>query len=307
MCLNALERRLITPKYFELLRYQKYIEKVPKERLKTLFKKLMSHESKDSKFLMIELFDSIPLDDNSPFDSKFIFDVISATVPSDESQDTMRGYHWKNVCQNLIKWDKSFIIPLFDLLLTKMRDHYRLTYDSDVQSLANELVKLNPQKAWEVTKLHFEETLPKWRSDLLDWMKGGLTTFDENESRGAIADLPLHDIIEWIDKDPESRAGLIAHAAPRTLDDTNGGKITRELLKKYGKYSGVHSGISATFKSGGWSGPTSIHLKRKRDKFRRWLGAGFELEVIQWIEHEIEYLDRDIEREEINEERSRFD
>lgn len=67
------------------------------------------------------------------------------------------------------------------------------------------------------------------------------------------------------------------------------------------------SGISANFHSGGWTGPTNAHLKRKREKFRQWLAAGFDSEVTQWIESEIEYLDRNIEREEINEERSRFD
>ena len=70
---------------------------------------------------------------------------------------------------------------------------------------------------------------------------------------------------------------------------------------------GVRSGISASFHTGGWSGPTSAYLKGKRGKLRRWLSQGFEIEVTHWIEREIESLGRDIEREEIDEERSRFD
>lgn len=156
-------------------------------------------------------------------------------------------------------------------------------------------------------KVHFEETLPKWRGDLLHWLKGGLSTFDEEVLRGAIVDLPAPDILEWIEEDPESRAALIAHAAPRTLDNEQGGRLTRELLCRYGQFDGVQNGISATFHSGGWTGPTSAYLKRKRDKFRRWLAAGFGIDIMRWIEAEIEYLDRKIEREEIDEERSRFD
>lgn len=83
--------------------------------------------------------------------------------------------------------------------------------------------------------------------------------------------------------------------------------ISRVEILGYGQFDGVRSGISATFHSGGWTGPTSAYLKRKREKFRRWLAAGFEIEMSQWIEAEIEYLDRNIEREEIDEERSRFD
>ncbi len=188
-----------------------------------------------------------------------------------------------------------------------MGEVYRLSYDSDIEPLANELVQANLLGSWQVIKDHFEEALPQWRSDILNWLKGGLGGFEEKEPRGAIADLPLQEIFEWIDENPESRAGLIAHAAPRTLDDINGGKLTRELLRKYGQFDGVQSGISANFHSGGWTGPTSAYLKRKREKFRRWLAAGLDFEITQWIESEIEYLDHNIEREEINEERSRFD
>ena len=99
----------------------------------------------------------------------------------------------------------------------------------------------------------------------------------------------------------------MAHAVPGTLGDEQGGRLTRDLLYRYGQLDGVKSGISATFHSGGWTGPASAYLKRKREKLRRWLAAGFEIEVTQWIENEIEYLDRNIEREEISEERERFD
>jgi hypothetical protein len=219
----------------------------------------------------------------------------------------MRGYYWKNVCSKLIKWDASRTLPLLDALLTEMGKVYRLSYDSDVVSLANELVLADPTGAWNIVKAHFEESLPKWRGDLFQWLKGGLAGFDEKEPRGAIAELPVTEILEWIEEDPERRAALMAHAASPTFDDEHGGRLTRELLYRYGQFGGVRNGISAAFHSGGWTGPTSAHLKRKREKFRRWLAAGFEIEISQWIEAEIEYLDRNIEREEIDEERSRFD
>ena len=306
-CLDALDKRWIASMHFDPLRSGKSIASIPPERTRTLLRQLNNHEAEESLHLLVDILNSTPFDDSSPFDSAFVFGVVSRAIPDEKGHDVMRGHYWKNVCSKLIKWDVNHIPLLLDSLLTKMEDIYSLSYDSDVKPLANELVRANPSGAWKIVTVHLEETLPKWRSDLLNWLKGGSTTFDEKDPRGAIVDMPLPEILEWIEHDPESRASLIAHAAPRTLDDEHGGRLTRELLHKYGEFDGVQSGISATFHSGGWSGPTSIYLKDKREKFRQWLAAGFEIEITQWIETEIEYLDKGIERAEIYEERSRFD
>ncbi|MDH5544184.1 MAG: hypothetical protein OEZ43_01250 [Gammaproteobacteria bacterium] len=306
-CLIALENNWVSSQQFNSLRYGRSIDKVPQKRIKTLLDLLKADGSEESFRLLIELLDSTPLDGSSPIGSEFVFDVLSRSIPGEEGRDPMKGYHWKNVCQKLIKWDDSRVLPLLECLLNKMGDCYRLSYDSYVEPLASELVRTNPSGAWNVIKTQLEETLPQWRSDILNWLKGGLSRNEESNSTAAISELPISQIVEWIDEDPKSRAALIAHAAPPTLDDSNGGKLTRIILQKYSKYEGVNSGISCNFHSGSWSGLTSSYLKKKRDKFRRWLGAGFESEVSRWIESEIEYLDKNIEREEIDEERSRFD
>lgn len=306
-CLGALEKRWVEPRLFGMLRFGKVIESLPAERVERLFSQLHEFGTEESLFLMVELLDSLPLNDSSPFSSDFVFEVVSRAIPGEGGRDVMRGYYWKNVCLKLIKWDGARALPLLDALLTEMGKVYRLSYDTYAEPLANDLVRTDPAGAWDIVKKHVEESLPKWRSDLLNWLKGGLSTFEEREQRGAIADLPVSEILKWIEEDPEPRAVLMAHAAPRTLDDAAGGRLTRELLHRYARFDGVPSGISATFRSGGWTGPTIDYLKRKRDKFRQWLAAGFEAEVTQWIEAEIESLDRDIQREEIDEERSRFE
>jgi len=306
-CLDSLEKGWIDPLQFAVLRFGKAIDSVPPERIGRLFRQLNTHDSQEALYLLVELLDSVPFNDASPFNSDFVFGALSRTVPGENSGDAMRGYYWKNVCSKLIKWNTNRILPLLDVLLTEMGKAYALSYDSDVAPLADELVRADPAGAWQIVKVHLEGTLPKWRDDLLSWLKGGMSAFDEKDPRGAITDLPVLEILEWVGEDPEPRASLMAYAAPRTLDDEHGGRLTRELLSRFGQFDGVRNGISATFHSGAWSGPTSAYLKRKRDKFRRWLAAGFEIEITQWIEAEIEDLDQDIERAEINEERSRFD
>lgn len=188
-----------------------------------------------------------------------------------------------------------------------MGEVYELSYDHNIETVSKSLVSIDPEGAWQVIARQFETTLPKWRSDLCGWLEGGILSFGEGAPRGPIADLPESSILNWIDSDPGERAALVAHAAPPSLDDDRGGALTRQLLTRYGYIEGVCAGISASFHSGSWTGPTSQYLKRKRDTLRRWLSAGFAFEVTQWIELEIERIDRDIQREEINEERDRFE
>lgn len=281
LCLDALEKRWINPSLFGALRFGKMIESLPTKRAGNLFRKLNEIDSQESLFLLVELLDSIPFNDASPFNSDFVFGVVSQAIPGAESRDVMHSYHWKGVCLKLIKWDTSCVHPLLNVLLAGMGEAYHRSYDTDVVSLANELVRVDPTGAWQIVRGHFEGTLPQWRSDILSWLKGGLSGFDENDPIGAIVDLPVPEILEWINADPEPRAVLMAHATLGTLDDGNGGLLTRELLCRYGQFDGVRSGISATFHTGAWSGSTSAYLKRKREKLREWLAAGFEIEITQ--------------------------
>lgn len=306
LCLEALEKRWIDPSMFNSLRYGKAIEAVPSERLLDLFKLLYQINKPESLKLVVELMALMKFDETFPCDSEFVLEIVLKTIPGGDTHDQMRGYYWKNACLKLVKWDPAVTTLLLNGVLTAMGENYRLSYDSDVEPMLNELVQIDRGAAWRVVREHFEKTLPQWRSDLFCWLKGGMTSFDEKEKKGAIAELPVPEIIEWIKQDVEHRAALMAHAASGTLDNDFGGELTRELLAQFGEVEGVRSGISASFHSGGWSGPTSAYLKRKREKLRNWLAAGYQYEVEKWIEEEIEYLDRRIEQEEIDEERSRF-
>lgn len=307
LCLDALQKRWVDPSLFGILRYGKAIESVPPERTRRLLCVLNEYDNQDALALLVELLDAIPFNGSSPFTSDFVFRIVSECVPGESGRDVIRGYHWKNVCLKLINWDASRALPLLDVLLIQMGERHELSHDTYAKPLADELVRADPLGAWTCVKKHLEDAPPKWRSGILSWLKGGLDTFDEGALRGAIADLPLTEVLAWIEQDPEPRAALMAQAALRTLDGESGGQLTRQLLYKYGQFKGVQDGISNTFQLVGWSGPRSEFLKRERNKFRQWLAAGFEVEVTQWIENEIEYLDRSIEKEEIDDERSRFD
>lgn len=307
MEINTLDAKWIEPAPFEALQFGMALDSVPTEQAERLFRLIQQRETPEALQLLIGLMSSISSERPMPCGPDFAFDVARHAIPFLRHPGRSLGFNWKRVCSRLVKSNAEFAAPLLDAILTAMGEEYRLSYDDDIEALSNELISIDAEGAWQVTAKHFEATLPKWRSDVYDWLKGGIRSFGERVQRGPIADLPESSILGWIESDPDGRAALIAHAALPTLDDEGGGRLTRQLLTRYGHIDGVRSGISASFHSGSWVGPMSQHLKHQRDILRRWLAAGFDFQVAQWIETEIERLDRGIQREEINEERDRFE
>jgi hypothetical protein len=306
-CLDALETGWIEPTLFGMLQYGRALDSVPAAQVERLLRLIHERATPAAMQLLIGLLDSFGPDQPLPCGADFVFVVARQTIPSSRHQWHSFGFHWKRVCSRLVKSDIALAAPLLDAILTAMGGEYELSYDHNIEELSKELVGADPERAWQIIARQFEATLPKWRSDLYSWLKGGIHSFGEGAQRAPIVDLPVSSILSWIEFDPNERAALIAHAVPPTLDDGGGGGLTRQLLTRFGHIEGVCSGISASFHSGSWTGLTSQYLKRKRDNLRRWLIAGFDFQVTQWIELEVERIDQDIQREEIDEERDRFE
>jgi hypothetical protein len=306
-CLDALEKKWIAPTPFGALQFGMALDSVPTEKAERLFRLIRQREMPEALQLLIGLMSSMSSERPMPCGPDFAFDAARHAIPLLRHSGQSFGFNWKRVCSRLVKSNAEFAAPLLDAILTTMEEVYQLSYDHDIEALSNELVSIDAKGAWQFTAKHFEAALPKWRSDVCDWLKGGIRSLGKGVHRGPIADLPESSILDWIESDPDGRAALIAHAALPTLDDEGGGSLTRQLLTRYGHIDGVCSRISASFHTGSWVGPMSQHLKHQRDILRRWLAAGFDFQVAQWIETEIERLDREIQREEIKEERDRYD
>ncbi|RDI10114.1 hypothetical protein [Comamonas sp. AG1104] len=306
-CLDALEAKWIEPALFGALQYGSALDFVPAEQAERLFRLIRDRETPEAWELLIGLIDAISSDRPLPYGGDFAFTVAVQAIHSLGAPRRISGFNWKRVCSRLLKSNAAFAAPLLDSILTAMREEYSLSYHHSIEELSKELVSIDPEGAWQVTARQFEAALPKWRGDLCNWLKGGIHFSEKEGYLPPIADLPVSSILNWIESDPNGRAALIAHATSPTLDKKDGGELTRQLLTRYGHIDGVCSGISASFHSGSWCGPTSLYLKQQRDMLRRWLAAGLDFRITQWIETEIEQLDREIQREEIKEERDRFE
>jgi len=302
--LSAYEKKYIIVDTFHCLCWGLQWQSIQPKLLGSFLQLLYLRLDEQSASLLIDLLDQTLKADSWPVGNHFIFQVVTAPIYFEKTQDQMRPYHWQQVSQKLIQHCPEKAPELLNVLLTRMQDEYSLSYDHNVEYLALEICKTNPVKAWHVVVHHLESALsPQWRWSVINWLSGGLGGFDEREPFVPIRLFPVELITAWIEEDPENRASLIACTAPKSLDDAEGGELTRFLIEKFGDFKGVKSGINARFHSGGWSGPTSQYLRRKRDRFRRWLGDSFHQRVATWIEEEIDHLDRAIEQAEIQEER----
>lgn len=302
-CLNAFEVGWIEPGYFQSLCYGMSWQTISRDVLVRLLTLLSNRDDQVSAFVLVDLLDQVLPKGDWPIDSDFVFSVVTTPSHFEERQDTMHAYHWHRACEKLVAYDPTKAMPLLEMLLQQMGNNYRLSYDHYVEPFAQALCQSSPAGAWEIVARHLLSVSPKWRGDLINWLKGGMRGFGEASSVPPIAEFPLQTVLDWIAQNPGDRAAMIAHCAPSSLDDDLGGALTRALLVSYRDVDGVANGISANFGSGGWSGPRSQYLRTKRDRFRGWLSKRFDQNVVSWIEREISYLDQDIEAAEISEER----
>ena len=246
-CLDAFDAGWIEPGYFRSLCYGMSWQSVSQDSLVRLFTLLSNLGDQISAYVLVDLLDQILKGDSWPVDSDFVFRVVTASAHFDEKQDTMHSYHWHGVCKKLVEHDPTKAMPLLHVLLLQMGKNYRLSYDHDVEPLAHSLCHLNPVGAWEIITSHLLSTAPKWRADLLNWLKGWIGGFGEKNSVPPIAEFPLQNVLDWIAQDTEARASMIAHCAPNSLDDAYGGALTRALLAHYRNLDGVAAGISCNF------------------------------------------------------------
>lgn len=304
-CMDAFEAGWIEADYFRSICYGVSWQSASQANLTRLLSLLASREDQVSAYVLVDLLNQMLKEGNIWLvDSDFVFKVVTEQVHFEGHRDTMHSYHWNGVCNKLVKHDPAKAMPLLDVLLRQMGNDYSLSYDREVEPLAHSLCKINPTGAWAIIAAHLLEPAPKWRGDLLNWLKGGFGGLgNQKELIPPIAEFPVQMVLDWVALDVEARASMIAHCAANSLDDKFGGELTRALLANYRTIDGVEVGISCNFGSGGWTGPRSKHLRARRDRFRAWLSQGFDVNVMNWIEEEIVDLDREIEAAEISEER----
>jgi hypothetical protein len=137
---------------------------------------------------------------------------------------------------------------------------------------------------------------------LVSWL-GDEFGFDDRPQGSVIRHFDPDVIMEWVLQNPETRARKLLRCLPKTLDEKDGGKLTKLFLAAFGDHENVADYLIGHFWSGGWTGPESAYRAGQRNKARQWIAEAKSGKVLAWLYRYIEALNRDIEAAELREER----
>lgn len=222
------------------------------------------------------------------------------------SRNQMDDYHWAEISKRFVE-----LYPLRSLeVADKMIEHFGEDgtifegFHSQTQSVLNVITRQYPHEMWKEITQYLGPPIDSRAIDIQQWLRGG-EFFEAKE--GVLTFIPLETIWEWVDEDVKNRAQYVASFVPKGLFREEG-KIclAREVLVRYGAREDVRSNFTANFMSEGWTGPTSLHYQKKKEKLLEFKKGENNENVKRWIDDYVTLLDGEIERSRIEEERRGF-
>ena len=236
----------------------------------------------------------------SNFPEDLVFKVLTAKT-TDNNHNQMYGYYWDVIARNFLNQHPNRKIELFENMMSDAGRISRHGTTEYIAKIADEIVDEYPNETWKIiSELMVSDSKNSY--ELIFWLRdrGG---FDDQTIHGAINRMPAQDIINWIKEDVENRLWLIREVLPKTLNEDEGGTLTRLFIEEFCDDESIANGVCVHFHMGGWSGPESIYLSQKRDAARPWLSEIHSPKIQVWLGKYIDYLNNRIEQCQIREER----
>jgi hypothetical protein len=175
--------------------------------------------------------------------------------------------------------------------------------NSEASKVLLDIVKGRPKEAWNIFARRLESDSDR-TSRIETWLSGDSLTFGETAKEGRpVSHFPVEDVIEWIKEDRQLRTWKILGLLPRTLDPSEGGVLTLRFIEEFCNEEDFQGALAGHFWAGGWTGPESEYLEKKRDLARGWLSKSVSPAVQWWLNRYIDSLAADIETAKIREER----
>ncbi|TET35323.1 MAG: hypothetical protein E3J72_11395 [Planctomycetota bacterium] len=217
-------------------------------------------------------------------------------------QEPIDDYYWSKIALSFIENYKERIVELGRKFIPAIFHGKSIIgrYHNQTNKVITEIIKKFPEEMWHTITAELEKEDSR-SYKILIWMQGDSL---EKRHKSKLTLIPLDLIWDWIDKDPHSRARLIAEAVPNSLFHSAEKKCyAREVLARYGNIESVKSAMFSNFITGVYNGPMSAHYKGRKLELLEFLKNESNSNVIEWVEDHISYLDNEIERSRIEEER----
>ncbi len=304
--LHAYAKGILTAKDFAIIHFSHETKQLDQGLVEEVLSTMLDKNDTEALFVSLEIAEAYYC--NKDIGRKMPKDLIFMLLTRDEfftdRFDTMQGYYWAKLANKFLDTYPERDLELFKLIMIHLENWRFMTLKSmsAFHSIAEKIAKKKPPETWVIVQNLLGNLDTDLAHGVLHWLEEE-RNFEDGPGIRPLTYFPMDEVLAWVDEDIENRAPTIARVAPKTLDKDSDGRITRELLHRFGYLERVKSALSGNFNSDGWSGPASEHYRKKRDQARSWLTGETSPYVIEWIEEYIDELTSQIEYEEISEER----
>ncbi|MDA7949616.1 MAG: hypothetical protein MPJ78_19345, partial [Hyphomicrobiaceae bacterium] len=192
---------------------------------------------------------------------------------------TMVRHYWKEIGREFVgRYPDDSVAILEEIVNNVDQGEFFAVDGLNEPGLRDAIVKARPGDAWKVVSKYVGPPFDKRAYLLRKWLCGWMGMYD-----GALSNMPLDDIFEWVDEDAESRASHLAMFIPSDFS------IARKFLARYDNKE-VRRRIAINFDTETWSGSGSVHYAEKRAKFEGFLEDETDPHVRTWLEDYIKSI-----------------
>lgn len=303
--LDAYTKGILKLKDFNILTYHsKSLDQALVEKVLTV---LIDRNEDESLSIALDVSGLFFKDKNNPrqLPEELVYDLLTKPFFFTNHLDTMHEYQyrWKQLAELFINTYPERDLELFRLIMEKLENGQFIILKSTsiFHAITVKIAKAKPSETWNIIQSKLENLSMDIAHGILNWLEEE-NGFEDESCIRPVTYFPYDKILAWIELAPVNRAPAMARVCPSTLD-MDDGKITREILDRYGDMENVKLAISRVFLNGGISGLSSDYFRRKRDQARKWLKDERSQIIIVWLKEFIDVLSNRIEEDEINEER----
>jgi hypothetical protein len=286
---------------FSRLAWQAEPDNIPQVLVEEVLATLVNSAKAEALRVAIQLAHMYFFDKKQPraCDETVVFRLLSADQFFCRDLETMTQYYWRVVAKGFHERCPARALELLSAILSHPEHLWSTRLARDSTYIADEIVQMHPDETWTMVSslLEADET-----HGLVSWL-GDEFRFDDRPPSGAIRHFDPDMIMAWVLQNPATRIRKLLRCLPKTLDEKDGGRLTKRFLEAYGDDEQVADCLIGHFWSGGWMGPESAHRAGQRDKARQWLSENKSGKVLAWLYRYIESLTRGIEQSELREER----
>jgi hypothetical protein len=301
--LNLYKSEVVTCRAFSRLGYSARQSEVKDFLVQEVIEALLARDDEGAIGVSIELMDQYYCNDKAQVSlpKDLAYRLLEAGITEREDRDGMREYYWHRIANQYRKQYPERDMELLAVMLKHFDQMSRIRRHNDASQVADEIVRKHPKDAWKLITQALEGD-KKHAYEIVSWL--GEMGFEDSPKAGALRLLDPQDVIDWTGDAPDKRVALMYHALPKSLDQDDGGTVTRLFIEAFSDLDKVGPALISHFMyGGGWSGPKSEYLARKRDKARKWLSETTSAKIQTWLMQYIEALSADIESAQIGEER----